>query len=230
MYIFLTQLFLNYSLMSSVKQSLRSGAVRGFTQTPAKAGVSSRREGGFTLIEFVVIMSIFAVMASVVLFNFSGFSSNISLSNLAHDVALSIRQAQVYGQSGAGSQTSSNIDPAPRGIYFESTGGGYSSTFIFYRDGNADYQYDPGDPRDTSIDEVTIQSGDLITSIETGAGQNNGSNCTDDVTINFKRPDPNPYITCGSGGVDTYALLTLTSPQGDIREVEVFPTGQISVK
>lgn len=201
--------------MSSAKQPVRPDALRGFT-----------------LIEFVVIMSIFAVMAAVVLFNFSGFSSNISLSNLAHDVALSIRQAQVYGQSGAGSQSSSNIDPAPRGIYFESVGaGGYSSTFIFYRDGNADYTYEVNTPYDSIIDEVTIQSGDLITSIETGPGQNNGSNCNDDVAISFKRPDANPYITCGSGGgIDTYALITLTSPQGNVREVEVFPTGQISVK
>jgi prepilin-type N-terminal cleavage/methylation domain-containing protein len=54
---------------------------------------------GFTLIEFVVIISIFAIMAGVALVNFSGFRSNVGLNNLAHDIALTIRQAQVFGWS-----------------------------------------------------------------------------------------------------------------------------------
>ncbi len=55
---------------------------------------------GFTLIEFVVIISIFAIMAGVALVNFAGFRSNVGLNNLSHDIALTIRQAQVFGWSG----------------------------------------------------------------------------------------------------------------------------------
>ena len=46
---------------------------------------------GFTLIEFVVIISIFAIMAGIALVNFAGFRSNVGSSTLAHDIALTIR-------------------------------------------------------------------------------------------------------------------------------------------
>lgn len=52
---------------------------------------------GFTLVEFIVIISIFAIMAAVALFNFTGFRSSVGLNNLAHDIGLTIRQAQVFG-------------------------------------------------------------------------------------------------------------------------------------
>ncbi|MBP6925793.1 MAG: type II secretion system protein, partial [Candidatus Pacebacteria bacterium] len=54
--------------------------VRWFIRTHKKDSLSY--VCGFTLIEFIVIISIFAIVASIALFNFSGFNSNISLSNL----------------------------------------------------------------------------------------------------------------------------------------------------
>lgn len=64
---------------------------------------------GFTLIEFIVIISIFAIMAAVALFNFNGFRSNVSLNNLAHDIGLTIRQAQVFGWSNKSDGTGNGI-------------------------------------------------------------------------------------------------------------------------
>lgn len=64
---------------------------------------------GFTLIEFIVIISIFSIMASVALFNFNGFRSNIALGNLANDIGLTIRQAQVFGWANQSGTSTSGI-------------------------------------------------------------------------------------------------------------------------
>ncbi len=104
---------------------------------------------GFTLIEFIVIISIFAVMASVALFNFNGFRSNIGLNNLAHDIGLTIRQAQVFGWATQSSDASGvlEIDPVTGnpiryadGVYFPLPVVGAEYQFLLYQ---------KSDPRDT---------------------------------------------------------------------------------
>ena len=54
---------------------------------------------GFTLIELMVTLAIFTIMTSVIMANYPGFNNKIALEVLAQDIALSIRQAQVYGIS-----------------------------------------------------------------------------------------------------------------------------------
>jgi len=58
---------------------------------------------GMTLIELMVVLAIFAIVTSTVLFDYSTYRSKLSLDNLATDIALSIRKAQTYaiGVSGA---------------------------------------------------------------------------------------------------------------------------------
>jgi prepilin-type N-terminal cleavage/methylation domain-containing protein len=51
---------------------------------------------GFTLIEMVVVLGIFAILTSVTIYNYGDFNDNIILTNLSYEVALEIRQAQVY--------------------------------------------------------------------------------------------------------------------------------------
>ncbi len=58
-----------------------------------------RKQKGFSLVEFIVILSIFAIMTAVSLFNYNQHQSTLEQSNLAQEVALTIRQAQVYGIS-----------------------------------------------------------------------------------------------------------------------------------
>ena len=49
---------------------------------------------GMTYIELIVVLSIFAVMTSIVLFDYGGFQAKVDIKNLASDVALQIVQAQ----------------------------------------------------------------------------------------------------------------------------------------
>ena len=52
---------------------------------------------GFTLIELLVTLSLFVVLTTIVIFSQSKFNGSILLTNLAYDVALTVRQAQSYG-------------------------------------------------------------------------------------------------------------------------------------
>ncbi len=51
---------------------------------------------GFTLLELLFVIAIFAILTATVIYNYGNFNSNIIMSNLAYEVALEIRQAQVY--------------------------------------------------------------------------------------------------------------------------------------
>jgi prepilin-type N-terminal cleavage/methylation domain-containing protein len=60
---------------------------------------NSQLHNGFSLVELIVIMSLFAIMASVATFDFQRYQENIERVNLSTDIALAFRQMQVYGIS-----------------------------------------------------------------------------------------------------------------------------------
>lgn len=60
---------------------------------------NSQQHTGFSLVELIVIISLFAIMSSVVSFDFQRYQENIDRVNLATDIALAFRQMQVYGIS-----------------------------------------------------------------------------------------------------------------------------------
>ncbi len=54
---------------------------------------------GVTIIEMLVVVAIIAMVSGVIIFNYSDFSTNVSIRNLTQEVALSIRKAQTYATS-----------------------------------------------------------------------------------------------------------------------------------
>lgn len=66
-----------------------------------KPYLKKNNEQGFSLIEFIVVLVIFSIMSGTSLFNFNKYQNNIEQTNIAQDIALTLRQAQVYGLSGS---------------------------------------------------------------------------------------------------------------------------------
>ncbi|MBI2004934.1 prepilin-type N-terminal cleavage/methylation domain-containing protein [Patescibacteria group bacterium] len=58
--------------------------------------------GGFTLVELLVVVSIMLIITSTLLLQQRKFNSATLMRTLAYNIALSIRQAQVYGTSVVG--------------------------------------------------------------------------------------------------------------------------------
>ena len=67
----------------------------------------NNRQAGLTLIELLVVITIVIIMTGVVMANLPAFRSKTELDLIAQEVAITIRQAQVYGvnakSTGAGS-------------------------------------------------------------------------------------------------------------------------------
>lgn len=186
---------------------------------------------GFTLIEFIVIISIFAIMSAVALFNYQGFRSSVSLGNLSRDIALTIRQAQVFGWSTITANDTSGViqlDPITgnpirfaEGVFFEKDmiTSRYKSQIVLYRKSAAAdvataSAYSAGQPPggDAVVDTIKVQGPNQIALIQTAPdesslllGANNlpsgGTPISSDLSIAFSRPNQQAYLFDGGNPI-----------------------------
>ena len=183
---------------------------------------------GFTLAEVLVTLAIFTVITGVVLTRYKDFSGGIILSNLAYEVAITIRQAQVYGLS-VKNAGSSNFN-IPYGIHLP---GPVSNSFVLFADVDND-GYDSSE----IIETLTTRQGNTIQSF-CATTVSSITKCSSDVTsplmsldITFLRPEPDAkFKTDVVGDVYKEASITVSSPgTGRNKTINVKSTGQISVQ
>ncbi len=176
--------------------------------------------------------AIIVVVTSVVLASHSRFGGVVRLENLAYDVALSIRQAQVYGISVARYQTTFS---AGYGVHFDTSS---LKTYVMFADvyptatnQNGLYDHDKGElVAATDITgEYRIQK---ICATVNGIERCNVSK----LDILFVRPEPDAWISIDGvscvlqrANCQAVAQIIFISPRGDTRSVVVDRSGQISV-
>lgn len=177
-----------------------------------------------------MVFTIMTVLTSILLFQHRRFDSSTLLRSLAYSVALSIRQAQVYGTSVR--QFGSNFN-YNYGVYF--TAGNYYYLFADI-DGNHVRAADGSE----DVQRFTIGTGYSIvkfcgTVISGGTlGQHcsTGASPITSLTIYFKRPNPDAQFSSSAGSeVYSDAYLQITSPAGgtNTRGITISSTGYISV-
>ena len=179
----------------------------------------------FTLIELLVVMGIFGIISTMILANHSRFNSSVLLGSLAYDIALSVRQAQVYGLS---VQTFNSGFQVGYGIHFSSV-----TSYFLFADTNATKKYEEG--VDSIIQTYSVGQGHSVKrfcAFNTLAQ----STCSDDgdtpityLDVVFLRPDPDANISSNNPGYTSSAKVTVTSPSGETRSITIASTGQISV-
>jgi prepilin-type N-terminal cleavage/methylation domain-containing protein len=212
------------------------------------------KQSGVTLIELIVVIAIFAIVSSVLLFNYSDFSTNVSIRNLSQEVALSVRKAQTYATSVKGIENTnlSTRDYPSYGISFslDATSSAFkpnTKQFILFADvpttfgASPNRQYETNgtcgviEPGSECIENFSINTTDSIVGLCTDA---TGCVSTGSVDITFRRPVPDAIICYKAYSADTTCLNTtisnvdiiLQSAKGLRRTVSVWNTGQISVK
>lgn len=192
--------------------------------------VTHKKEAGFTLVELLVSIAIFTVVTTVSVLNQSSFNGSIVLTNLAYEIGLSIRQAQVYGvtvirgvrgntfDSGYGMR----FDMATPNRYYLFEDRPPVNHFCDFNECGASPNYDPAQVLETFF----IQRGNRITKICV----NDGNDCSQQIIdISFVRPNPNAHIYAG-GNPYYNAEICISSPvSGAKRKIIVEETGQISV-
>ncbi len=178
----------------------------------------------FSLIELLVVVAIFATISSVVLANHSRFNNSVLLGSLAYDIALSMRQAQVYGLS---VKQFSNQFQVGYGIRFEGT-----SSYIFFADVNANKRYDSG--TDSIVETFTLGRGHRV--LRFCATPSSGlEKCTDSsnpitsLDVVFFRPNPDAWIRTSSDTVFSRARIVVASVSNETRTINIQSTGQISI-
>ena len=186
------------------------------------------RQLGMTFIELVVVMSIFAIISGIALFNFGSFSDSIALQNLAQDIALEIKQAQSDAITGrntgifTGTCGAAPCRPA-YGVYFETSN---PNQFISFADVYNNGIFLSGNPiQDPTT--TTITKGNVVSDL--CAGDKITCQTASSLEISFVRPFPNAVIFSPIGPA-VYAEITIESPKGLKRVISVNSLGQISVK
>lgn len=188
---------------------------------------SHKKNKGFSLIELVVSVAIFTIITSVVLARHSQFSGTLLLENLAYDVALSVRKAQVFGLSVREFTTGSDEFGVGYGVYFDSSS---NDSYIFFADRNGDGKYTDSTEM---VETFSFRGGNFISEF-CGILSNNNEKCSgSDITslnILFERPNPEAIINSIPTDIYSSARITVSSPQGTERSVVVSVTGQISIQ
>tara|TARA_B100000745_G_scaffold295907_1_gene240608 strand:- start:22923 stop:23531 length:609 start_codon:yes stop_codon:yes gene_type:complete len=186
-----------------------------------------RSQIGFTVIELIVVVGILGVVSSITLTSYSKFGGQILLRNLAYDVALSIRQAQVYGisaRSFLGAQFASG-----HGVYFDFAEG--NNTFVAYTDTDNNNFYTSAGTE--WVETFSIGPGYFIDRLCVPSGSSSENCAITSLDILFKRPEPDAIIRASVGGGFTQydrVRIVLASPRGSTLSVLVESTGQISIQ
>lgn len=189
------------------------------------------------MIELLVVTGILVLISGLILFNNRQFKGRILLENLAYDIALSVRQAQVYGISVR--QFGDTFDIS-YGMHFNVQSSSHTYNLFGDTGGvSANGLWDPGE--DVSPSPYNIESGYFIARLCVPAGVDPGT-CSPvtQIDIVFRRPEPDACISKDgvSGITGEYkctegqesARIILQSPQGEETSVVVESTGQISVQ
>lgn len=198
-----------------------------------RRGVSARAHTaarGFTLIEMLVVVGIVAIVSGLVLVNNNRFGGVAILQNLAYDMALSVRKAQIYGISVARFGT---VFAPAYGMHFQSsspTGYVLFADVLTPRNGVYDCPA-PGTGNCELMQATSIITGYKINTLcatPSGGSETCGLSTLD---ITFQRPEPDAYIRATElPGLNESARIVLQSPQGITKSVTVEVNGQISVE
>lgn len=191
---------------------------------------------GFTIVEMLVVTGIFAVLTAIVVFRYGDFTSNLLVTNMAYEIALQVRQAQVFGLGARGSEEAGNaVFTRPYGVHINMFDGStgdpslYETKRIqFFVDRNEDTEpgygqcsnFDSGTysgicdcTNDECTEQLTLQRNIKITEIKTDALGEAGDVCEADdvpqIAITFERPSPEARIERQASGSTGYEFVQI---------------------
>ena len=180
---------------------------------------------GFTLVELMISVGIFALMTTFLLAKYGKFNQSVLLTNLAYDIALTIRNAQSYGLNVRSAPDGPENFDIAYGVHFATD---LPSQYIFFLDADKNGVY-TGTPQE-KIAKYSIKRGSVIDFL---CVANTPLQCSQvgGIDITFKRPNPDAIIK-REGDTDTtfkYARITLRATDGSTKKIEIRSTGQIAV-
>jgi type II secretory pathway pseudopilin PulG len=200
--------------------------------------------------ELLVVTAIIVVVSAIALANNAKFGGTVLLEDFAYNVALTIRQAQVYSisvhRTGSNCLTSgSTCFAVPYGVHFSLSS---PTQYVLYADANVNGVYDSGE----AITSYALQNGYSIYKLCVASSNITLAACKNPsdsgslhhktlLDIYFQRPEPDAQITAdvndpciptaggGGGTCQPYSFIVFQSPRGDYMGVAVQGNGQVYV-
>ena len=179
-----------------------------------------------TYVELIVVLSIFSVMTSIVLFDYGKFQENVDIKILANDIALKVIEAQKSSTAGEWNLNALGSWKPSYGIHFNLSD---NKNFIYFADLNNNTFYEDTGCTGECLGRITITKGNSISKLEVI-----GTGCPATVTnldVVFKRPDSsaiitsNPALSC----IISYAQITISSPKLITAAIKIYPSGKIQI-
>ncbi len=214
--------------------------------------LKKNKKSGFSIIEFIVVMSIFAIMSGVSLFNYNEYRNKIEEMNIAQDIALSVRQAQLYGISASNRDVGQSFEDTQdesdffstsvvditnntsiRGVAFDAQ----NKKITLFEDVNQNNTYNSGVDRILDERQVLSSRVSIKTCLSDSGVPSNFATCplVDDssnlVNVTFQRPYPDAYIVY-EGDSYTHLRLGIFTNDEDIEPssyILIDPSGHVSV-
>jgi prepilin-type N-terminal cleavage/methylation domain-containing protein len=193
---------------------------------------------GMTYVELIVVLSIFAVMSSIALFNYGTFQGKVDIKNLVNDIALKVVEAQkaaTFGQLNSHTYIT-NWKPA-YGVYFtlNSNGLADNKSFDYFSDLNNNTSYDdsvcsPSTLGGECLDKINITKGNYV-SLLTMYYQDSSHQSINDVSIFFTRPNSGASFRSTSSlstGI-SYLEIQVSSPRNYSANVRVYASGRLEI-
>jgi len=179
---------------------------------------------GFTLMELVVVISIFVIISSVILADYPGFSERVALERTAQEIALSLREAETLALAVRESSEGSGVFPG-FGVHFDAS---TPREYILFSDDNNNLVYDGVSEE---IDHFFIEKAPEIIAICVDTETSPPGNCSLPwVDIVYLRPDPTITIWSTDGGHPVFSITIQTPRENYTREIIGWITGQIEIR
>ena len=204
------------------------------------------RHRGFTLVELIVSLSIFAFMTALVLAKYGTFNEDVLITNLAYDTAVTIRSAQAYALNvrdtgaTAGAVSNNNFSNA-YGVHFDMT---HNTSFVFFVNSGIETYANPDNAAATSyvstisqtISTYTMKTGNTIVrlcaNIDTTPCPTSGAGNLTQADVVFRRPYPDAILTGTANGVPSTVPsveIVVGAADGTTKNIIVRQTGQIQI-
>lgn len=182
-----------------------------------------------TYVELIVVLSIFGIMSSIVLFNYGKFQAKVDIKNLANDIALKIVQAQKDAMSGKLPIQTPTVDPwrPSYGVYFNLTN---PKSFIYFADLNNDHIFNHGSCYGECLDDINITKGNSISKFGVFY-QNGDSEILNDLVLTFTRPDSGAIMYSNGTILQnvSYIQIAIISPQSIGARIKLYSSGRIEI-
>jgi len=173
----------------------------------------------------MVVVTIATIILTSLVIQQSKWNDNLAVNTQSYEMALMIRQAQIYGlgvrEYTTGSGDRFNI---AYGVYADKSTTNNAKQYIFFADANMNGSYDSGEAIETKIFNRGV-------TIDRVCG-NTSENCSSPnaVSITFYRPDPKANMVFNPPtGFGPPAAIYLKSKNNKQYKISVQANGQVSV-